>query len=231
MSAFFITGTDTEVGKTHVSSLLLKLLAQRGKKALGFKPLAAGAEEAFGQLVNEDALSLMEAASVHGKYEQINPFCFEPPIAPHIAAQRAGVTISCEVLSEKYRELSSLGAEYTLVEGAGGWALPINDTQFLYDWIKHEQLPVILVVGMKLGCLNHAFLTEQAISAAGLNCVGWVANQVDPAMQEYEANLETLKQRLNAPLLGVAPYSEGTPKLQIHSALLDLLGLQHSANA
>ncbi|MCF2859540.1 dethiobiotin synthase [Pseudoalteromonas sp. SMS1] len=225
MSQFFITGTDTEVGKTYVTSLLLKYLVSKKKKALGFKPIAAGAEEAFGELVNEDALTLMEAANVHGTYEQINPFCFAPPIAPHIAAQRVNVHIAKQDLTNKLAEVSTLGAEFTLVEGAGGWALPINDTEFLSSWVAEQNLPVILVVGMKLGCLNHAFLTLQAIEATGAKCVGWIANQIDPNMAEFDANLDTLKQRLNSPLLAVTPYSEDKAKMQVHPALNSLLGV------
>ncbi|WP_190364936.1 dethiobiotin synthase [Pseudoalteromonas sp. S16_S37] len=226
MSAFFITGTDTEVGKTHITALLLKFLAQHKRKAIGFKPIAAGAEEAFGQLVNDDALTLMESSSVHGKYEQVNPICFEPPIAPHIAAQQAGVHITLDKLSHYYHDLAKLGAEFTLVEGAGGWALPINDTQYLCDWVQKEQLPVILVVGMKLGCLNHAILTSHALKAQGVKCVGWVANQVDPNMANFDENLESLRKRLDAPLLAVAPYSKEKAKLQIYAALTDLLGIK-----
>ncbi|CAH9058326.1 ATP-dependent dethiobiotin synthetase BioD 1 [Pseudoalteromonas holothuriae] len=225
MSAFFITGTDTEVGKTYVTALLLKFLTQHKRKAIGFKPIAAGAEEAFGQLVNDDALTLMESSSVHGKYEQINPICFEPPIAPHIAAQQAGVEITLEKLSQYYHQLASLGAEFTLVEGAGGWALPINDSQYLYDWVKTEQLPVILVVGMKLGCLNHAILTSQTLKVQGVKCVGWVANQIDPNMTNFDDNLNSLRKRLEAPLLAVAPFGEEQAKLQIYAALTDLFGI------
>ncbi|MBE0368054.1 dethiobiotin synthase [Pseudoalteromonas aurantia] len=225
MSAFFITGTDTEVGKTYVTSLLLKFLAKHKRKALGFKPIAAGAEEAFGQLVNEDALSLMECASVHGKYEQINPICFAPPIAPHIAAKRAGFEVSVQVLHKHYLALDDLGAEFRLVEGAGGWALPINDTQYLYDWVIAEQLPVILVVGMKLGCLNHTLLTMQVLQSQGVKCVGWIANQIDRDMAEFDENLASLRQRISAPLLAVAPYTEETPTLQIHAALTNLFGI------
>jgi len=226
MSAFFIAGTDTEVGKTYVTSLLLKFLAKHKRQAIGFKPIAAGAEEAFGQLVNDDALSLMECASTHAKYEQVNPFCFEPPIAPHIAAKRAGIEVTVEQLQHHYHALATLGAEFTLVEGAGGWALPINDTEYMYDWVKTQQLPVILVVGMKLGCLNHALLTVQVLKMQGVKCVGWVANQIDKDMAEFDENLATLRQRIDAPLLAVAPYTQDTPKLQIHAALTDLFGIK-----
>lgn len=225
MKQFFITGTDTDAGKTHVTSLLLKLLAQHKKNAIGFKPLAAGCEMAFDQLVNADALMLMESATVSAKYDVINPFAFAPPIAPHIAAEQVGVTITLDKLSSAYTTLKQQGAEYLLTEGAGGWALPINDTHYLYDWVKAEQLPVILVVGMKLGCLNHALLTAAHMQSLGINCVGWVANQVDPTMDEYQANLDSLKSRLPFPILAICPYSEQTPKLQIYKTLLNTLSL------
>jgi len=225
MKQFFITGTDTDAGKTHVTSLLLKLLAQHKKNAIGFKPLAAGCEMAFDQLVNADALMLMESATVSAKYDVINPFAFAPPIAPHIAAEQVGVTITLDKLSSAYTTLKQQGAEYLLTEGAGGWALPINDTHYLYDWVKAEQLPVILVVGMKLGCLNHALLTAAHMQSLGINCVGWVANQVDPTMDQYQANLDSLKARLPFPILAISPYSEQTPKLQIYKTLLNTLSL------
>ncbi|MCG7539770.1 MULTISPECIES: dethiobiotin synthase [Pseudoalteromonas] len=224
--AYFVTGTDTEVGKTYISTLLLKLLAKHGKKTFGYKPIAADAEEAFGELVNVDAISLMEAATVHGTYEQVNPFCFAPPIAPHIAAKQVNVDITVDKLHERFSEIQQLGAEYILCEGAGGWALPINDNEYLYDWVARAQLPVILVVGMKLGCLNHAFLTAESIKQKGLNLVGWIANQIDPEMSVFDENLESLKLRLDCPLLATAPYSEGTPKLQLRSALLELFELK-----
>ena len=226
MKEFYITGTDTDAGKTHVTSLLLKLLAQHKKNAIGFKPLAAGCEMAFDQLVNADALMLMESATVSAKYDVINPFAFAPPIAPQIAAEQVGVNITLDKLSAAYSTLKQQGADYHLTEGAGGWALPINNTDYLYDWVKAEQLPVILVVGMKLGCLNHALLTAAHMQSLGINCVGWIANQVDPNMDEYQANLDALKARLPFPILAISPYSEQTPKLQIYKTLLNTLNIQ-----
>jgi dethiobiotin synthetase len=225
MNSFFITGTDTEVGKTHVTCLLLKFLTQHQRSAIGFKPIAAGAEEAFGQLVNEDALNIMESSNVHAKYKQINPICFEPPIAPHIAAQRVNKVITQIELNHHYKEILSVGAEFTLVEGAGGWSLPINDTEYLSDWVKAREIPVILVVGMKLGCLNHTLLTIQALKAQGVKCAGWVANEIDPNMSEFDANLESLKQRIDVPLLAISPFSKGKAKLKIYKALTDLFSV------
>jgi dethiobiotin synthetase len=225
MKEFFVTGTDTEAGKTHVTSLLLKLLAQHKQKAIGFKPIAAGSELAFDQLVNTDALILMESATVSAKYDVINPFTFAPPIAPHIAAEKVGVTITIDKLSAGYKTIKQQGAEYIITEGAGGWALPINKTDYLYQWVQRENIPVILVVGMKLGCLNHALLTAEHMQKIGVNCVGWIANQIDPNMDEYKANLATLKERLPFPILAISPYSEQTPKLQIYKTLLSMLSL------
>jgi dethiobiotin synthetase len=225
MKEFFITGTDTDAGKTHVTSLLLKLLAQHKKKAIGYKPLAAGSEMAFDQLVNADALMLMESATVSAKYDVVNPFTFAPPIAPHIAAEQAAVTINVNKLTAAYKTVKQQGADYLLTEGAGGWALPINNTEYLYDWVKAEKLPVIIVVGMKLGCLNHALLTAAHIQSLGINCIGWIANQVDEHMDEYQANLDSLKARLPFPILAISPYSEQTPKLQIYKTLLENLSI------
>ncbi|CCQ12049.1 Dethiobiotin synthetase [Pseudoalteromonas luteoviolacea B = ATCC 29581] len=224
MTAFFVTGTDTEVGKTHITSLLLKYFAHHKKPALGFKPIAAGAEMAFGQPVNTDALLLMESSTVHAKYEHVNPFCFMSPVAPHIAAKRENRQIDLTRLSTAFNEIKAYDAQYTLIEGAGGWMIPLNDTQYYSDWVVEEQLPVILVVGMKLGCLNHALLTLQAIEASGVKCVGWIANQIDSNMLEYELNIETLKQHLSIPFLAESPHTEDKPKLKVQPALHRLFG-------
>jgi dethiobiotin synthetase len=225
MKEFFITGTDTDAGKTHVTSLLLKLLVQHKKQAIGFKPLASGCEMAFEQLVNPDALVLMQSANVSANYEVINPFAFAPAIAPHIAAEQAGINITLDKLSRAYSTVKQQGADYVLTEGAGGWALPINHHDYLYDWIKVQQLPVILVVGIKLGCINHALLTAAHMQSLGINCVGWIANQVDPNMDEYQANIDSLKARLPFPILAISPYKEHTPKLQIYKSLLENFSL------
>ena len=225
MNALFITGTDTEVGKTHVTCLLLKFLTQHKRSAIGFKPIAAGAELAFGQLVNEDALNIMESSNIHAKYNLINPLCFEPPIAPHIAAKKINKKITQIELNHHYKEILNIGADYTIIEGAGGWSLPINDEEYLSDWVKAREIPVILVVGMKLGCLNHTLLTYQALEAQGIKCLGWIANEIDPNMSEFDANLESLKQRLDAPLLAIAPFSKSKAKLKIYKSLTDLFGI------
>ncbi|WP_105189676.1 dethiobiotin synthase [Pseudoalteromonas sp. T1lg48] len=226
MKQFFITATDTDAGKTHVTSLLLKLAVQHKRKALGFKPIAAGAEHAFGRLVNTDALTLIESGNTQALYEQVNPFIYEPPIAPHIAAEQQGEQITLAKLDRAYEEISALDVDILLTEGAGGWLLPINDHELLSDWVAAANLPVILVVGMKLGCLNHALLTMASLQQCGVEVAGWIANQVDPEMAQYDANLATLKARLPVPMLAESPYSEGTPKLRVHGALMDVLALR-----
>ncbi|MFY8349487.1 dethiobiotin synthase [Pseudoalteromonas sp. SSM20] len=228
MKSIFITGTDTEVGKTHVSSLLIKYIKQFQKAVTGFKPIAAGAERAFGELVNEDALTLMESGNVALPYKLINPYVFEPPIAPHIAAKQVGVTISKAELSQHLKVLNQQELDHLIVEGAGGWALPINDTDLLSEWVADEGLPVIMVVGLKLGCLNHALLTLSHIKQSGAKCVGWIANYVDEHMLEQDENLATLKARLDCPLLAIAPNTQNEkPKLQVYKELNTVLKLDN----
>lgn len=225
MKSFFITGTDTEVGKTHISCLLLKYIKQFQQTVVGFKPIAAGAEMAFDELVNEDALNLLESGNIAVPYRLINPIVFEEPIAPHIAAQKHQQPISFSVIDHALNELSQFEPDYCLVEGAGGWALPVGKGRFLYEWVNHKQLPVVLVVGMKLGCLNHALLTLAHIKASGGHCIGWIANHVDPDMQMQAENLDSLRELLDVPLLAIAPYSEQKAKLQVYQALNDALQL------
>ena len=205
-TSFFITGTDTDVGKTLVARTLLRAFAAQGIACAGYKPISAGCARTPEGLRNQDALLLQQAASLALPYERVNPFAFEPPIAPHIAAREVGETISLNGLSGGLRQIEQAGAELVIVEGAGGWYLPLDGTQLLSDWVKREQLPVILVVGAKLGCLNHALLTCAAIRHQGLTLAGWVVNRVDPHMSHYQENLETLKGLLSAPFLGEIPF-------------------------
>ncbi len=231
MKEYFITGTDTEVGKTYVTSLLLKYIRQHGinnHKVLGFKPIAAGAEIAFGELVNDDALSLIESSNVNVPYKMVNPYIYKEAIAPHIAAQINNQSISLNGLNAAYHALKVHPTDYILTEGAGGWALPVNDDEFLYDWVKQQNLPVILVVGLKLGCINHALLTLSHMQSLGINCVGWIANHVDPNMQAQTQNIESLKSRLSMPLLAISPFvdpEKGMPKLQVYQVIDHVLGL------
>ena len=198
---FFVTGTDTGIGKTTVSCALLHAFAAQGKKVVGMKPIAAGSENGHWM----DVEQLLAASNVNVTRQQINPYAFDPPISPHIAAQQAGVEIDLAVIQRAYQTLSNQ-ADIVIVEGAGGFLVPLNAQQTGADLACALNIPAILVVGMRLGCLNHALLTAQAIRAAGLILVGWVANCVDLQMLVLEENIVTLEQRLGCPLIGVVPF-------------------------
>lgn len=214
---YFITGTDTAVGKTLVSCALLYALAEQGKRVAGFKPIAAGCD-ADG--CNDDAKALIAASTMPLRYEQVNSYCFREAIAPHIAAHHSGVRIELEVILAAYRELAGL-ADVVIVEGAGGFIVPLNEQQTGADLAKTLGLPVILVVGMRLGCLNHALLTLREIARNGLKCAGWVANVVDVNMSALDKNIEALRERIAAPLLGVVPFMV-EPDAQAAAKYLDV---------
>jgi dethiobiotin synthetase len=201
---FFITGTDTEVGKTFISVGLVSLLQQQGYKTVGMKPIASGCEWLDGQWKNEDALALIKQSQTDLSYSLINPYAFEPAIAPHIAAEREGVTLSIANIKSNY-ELIAEQADAVIVEGAGGWYVPLNAESTMADLAAELQLPVILVVAIKLGCINHALLTVAAIEQQGLKLAGWVANHVAEQSESTEM-IETLTSRIDAPCLGVVPH-------------------------
>lgn len=203
--AFFITGTDTGVGKTRVAAGLLHSAREAGLNTAALKPVAAGCEQTPDGLRNDDALLLQSVITHSLLYEQINPVALAPAIAPHIAARELGHTLSVDRLSGFCRGVIG-SADVTLVEGAGGWRVPLNASETLADLVRLLELPVVLVVGMRLGCLNHAILTAEAIARDGLPLAGWVANIVDPDMPRLEENIATLAQRLPAHCLGVVPY-------------------------
>lgn len=203
--AYFITGTDTDVGKTVITQGLIKQAVESGKRACGFKPVSAGCEKSLFGLRNQDAQKMMAVANVELEYQQVNPIAFEQPIAPHIAAQEQGVTIDLDHIHKVFDEIKKSEAEVVFVEGAGGWRLPLNHSQFLSDFTKQQQLPVILVVGLRLGCLNHALLTAEAIKSDGLALFGWVANTLDPDMPRLEQNVQQLAELIAAPCLGFVP--------------------------
>ena len=205
MSAYFIAGTDTEIGKTFSTCALLHAARTRGLRAVGMKPIAAGAEMINGEFLNEDAARLRAAGSFDPGLALLNPYCLASPIAPHIAAAEEGVVIDVARIDTALQALRAQ-AELVLVEGVGGFRVPLGDDFDTADWAQHLDLPVILVVGMKLGCISHALLTAEAIQARGLRLAGWIANQVDLAMLRFEQNLEGLSHRLPAPLLGVLPF-------------------------
>lgn len=218
----FITGTDTDAGKTYCTAALLQGLQQRQLKALGLKPFAAGVN-ADGQ--NTDALALQSATDLPLTYQQVNPVCLVDPIAPHIAASRQGLTLTFSQLTDAVRAVEHYQTDFTLVEGAGGWMLPMTDDDYLSDWVAELGWPVILVVGMKLGCLNHALLTVQALQHAGVPLVGWIANCIDPDMLSANENIASLQQRIPAPCLAVLPFAaEGVAsamQLQLADAVIN----------
>lgn len=221
---FFVTGTDTGVGKTYVSCLLLEAFKQQGLKTIALKPIAAGCETVGGQLRNDDALQLQQHMTETLAYEEINPFALEAAIAPHIAAANEGRRLLVSRIAGMVRGAAMQPADVTLVEGAGGWYVPLNDKETLADLVRELQLPVILVVGMRLGCLNHAILTARAIYRDGLRVAGWVANCIEPDMPELEANIQTLKTLLSAPCLGVIPHAPQADFVELASAVqTDLL--------
>lgn len=215
----FVTGTDTDVGKTLVSCAFLHAFRLAGKNALGMKPVAAGCEIQPQGLICGDVTALCQASGAQAPIELINPYAFEPPVAPHIAAEEAGVAIDLEHIREAYLTLAEY-AEIVVVEGAGGFRVPLNLHEDSADLARKLGLPVVLVVGMRLGCLNHALLTADAIRAQGLPFAGWVANRIDPEMAHFEMNLEALRQRLGAPLLGVVEYEVVPDPARIAPCLL-----------
>ena len=200
---YFVTGTDTEVGKTAVSCALLQGAGALGLRTAAVKPVAAGCDE---QGRNDDALALQAAMNTALAYEQINPVALQPAIAPHIAAAQAGRRLQVERLAGLCRGVFTGGADLTLVEGAGGWRVPLGPRETLADLAVALGSDVIMVVAMRLGCINHALLTAEAIRSDGLRLAGWVANQPGERMVCHEENVDTLRHWLPAPLLGELPY-------------------------
>ncbi len=209
MSAgLFIAGTDTGVGKTLAARLIVRSLGRAGIRTAVMKPVAAGADATPEGPRNEDALDLMREANVEAPYELVNPYCLAAPVSPHIAAAEAGVTIDLDVLAARYGELARR-ADCVVVEGAGGWLVPISDRQSMADLALRLGLPVVLVVGLRLGCLNHALLSAESIHSRGARLGGWVANHLDPAFQRRHENLATLSRLLGEPPLASIPHGAG----------------------
>jgi dethiobiotin synthetase len=206
--AFFITGTDTEVGKTFSTCALLHAARARGLTALGMKPVAAGVQLVGGRWINEDAEALRAAGSFEPTPGLLNPYCLKTPVAPHIAAAEEGVELRPAPILAALAELRKQ-ADIVFVEGVGGFRVPFGPAYDSADLARDLGLPVILVVGMRLGCISHALLTAEAVAARGLTLAGWIANQVDPAMLRFEQNVDALTTRLPAPLLGVLPHQPG----------------------
>ena len=205
IDAFFIAGTDTDVGKTVASKAILNALATKGLKTIGYKPVAAGSDKTELGFRNSDALYLQNASTVEVAYDDVNPYALELPASPHIAARHEGVDIQYSVLSNKL-DAHKQGSDIVLVEGAGGWRVPVSDSDCLSTWVQQEKLPVVLVVGIKLGCLSHAMLTYDAIKSDGLEVVGWVANRINPGTEHYADIIEMLESKIDAPKLGEIPY-------------------------
>lgn len=215
--SYLVTGTDTGVGKTLISCALLHAFAAQGRRVAGFKPVAAGCG-ADG--CNSDAKELQAASNVTLAYQKVNPYCLRAPIAPHLAAGEQGVRIEMECILASFREVATR-CDVVIAEGAGGFRVPLNQREDGADLALVLGLPVIVVVGMRLGCLNHALLTVHAIRDCGLECAGWVANTVEPDMPRLGENIAALQERIPAPLLGVVPYM-APPDVRLAALRLDL---------
>jgi dethiobiotin synthetase len=201
--SYFVIGTDTNVGKTYVASALVQHFAALGIKTVGMKPVASGCEfNEKNELINEDVTALISASNISATLDLINPYRFAPAIAPHIAAEQAGVQIDLNVIQQAYAQLVGM-ADVVVVEGAGGFCVPLNSTQTLADLAVLLNIPMILVVGIRLGCINHALLTVEAIQTRGLRLAGWIANEIEPNFAMFDENLSSLQQRIAAPCLSV----------------------------
>jgi len=215
---YFVTGTDTGVGKTLVACALLAAFGGRGIKAVGMKPVACGAESSASGLVNDDVERLIASSNVAAPREHVNPYCFAPPIAPHIAARQAGVTIALDRIERSFRALAAQ-AEVVVVEGAGGFQVPLGPGTDTAQLAARLALPVVLVVGMRLGCLNHALLTAAAVAGSGLKLAGWVANHIDPQMTAADDNVRALEERIGAPRIARISFAQEPDSRALAAAL------------
>lgn len=227
---FFVTGTDTEVGKTIASCALLQAAGQLGLRTVGYKPVASGSEMTPDGLRNSDALALQRNSVVAADYAAINPYTFAEPTSPHIISADEGRPILASVMSAGLRALEEQ-ADWVLVEGAGGWFTPLSPTLSFSDWVQTERLPVILVVGVKLGCINHAILTAQAVQQAGLTLAGWVANDVTLPGKRHAEYMTTLKRAIPAPLLGEIPWLAEEPERAQTGRYIDLSVLSQASSS
>ncbi|PSU35055.1 dethiobiotin synthase [Photobacterium lutimaris] len=219
-NAFFVTGTDTEVGKTVASRAILHAAASANIKMAGYKPVASGSAPTANGMRNSDALYIQDASVVELEYDEVNPYAFEAAISPHLAAEQENRVIEFDVLSKGLDGLKQK-SDVVLVEGAGGWRVPVSWSDYLSTWVKQEKLPVILVVGVKLGCLSHAILTAEAIQHDGLEVVGWVANRINPGTENYADIIRMLEENLPGKKLGEIPYMPGIKKRNL-SSYIDL---------
>jgi dethiobiotin synthetase len=205
----FVAGTDTGVGKTRVTAGLLRALRGAGVRAIGMKPIASGTIAVDGVQINQDVATIAEVSAAGATLADINPYCFNWPVSPHIAAERAGIVIDLERIVSAYGRLAE-HCDVVVVEGTGGWLAPIGPGMTMADVACRLQLPVVLVVGLRLGCLNHALLTAQAVESAGASLIGWIGSVIDPAMPALSENLQTLNQRLPAARWALLPYAPGS---------------------
>lgn len=225
MRGLFVTGTDTDCGKTVASCALLRQLRRQGIDAVGMKPVASGARDTSRGLRNADAEALLQASGGGVPYELVNPYVFEPAIAPHLAAEQAGTVIEAAVIRQAFEQLAD-SHQLVVVEGVGGWRVPLGPAFDVADLCEMLGLQVVLVVGLRLGCINHALLTAEAIVHSGVGLSGWVANRVDPAMACVTENLQSLRARLAVPCLGEIPYL-GADEVAGQACGLDLSCLLH----
>ena len=224
MAKLFVTGTDTGVGKTRIATAICLALAAAGKRVAAMKPVASGCTSTPDGLRNDDALALKGAMNVRASYFEVNPYAFEPAIAPHIAALEAGRTIDVEVLDRCFQRLS-LQSETIIVEGAGGWLAPLGPNFTMADLAARWQMDVILVVGLRLGCLNHALLTAEAIARRGLRLCAWIGNSVDPTFERREENVAALRARIAAPCIGALVHAPGLGARDVAKSLAGELGV------
>lgn len=201
----FVTGTDTGIGKTRATLALMEACKARGMTAAGMKPVASGCEKMESVLTNRDALEIQACSTTRLSYNAVNPYAFAPPIAPHIAATRAGTRIDPAVIEQAYATLAAQH-DCVVVEGVGGWRVPLSADFSTVDLVRLLRLPVVLVVGLRLGCINHALLSHECMQNDGIQIAGWLANRLDPEYGEVEETLRLLEEKFPAPLLGVLPY-------------------------
>lgn len=224
MKKYFVTGTDTGVGKTTASCALLAAAQAKGLRTAAVKPVAAGCEQTPEGLRNDDALALMAAMTEVMAYEEVNPIALSEPLSPHLAALHAGRRLTVAQISGLVRGALSRRVDFAVVEGAGGWRVPLSDREIMSDLPRALGLPVILVVGLRLGCLNHAILTTEAMARDGVRMAGWIGSVLDPELPALEGNIGTLKTILPMPCLGVLPWLPGATPEEM-AAYLDLHAL------
>ena len=216
MSGVFVTGTDTGIGKTFASCALLRAWRARGLRASGMKPVASGCDETPHGLRNEDALALIAASDPAPDYADCNPFPYAPAIAPHVAARLAQIPVSLDVIIAAHGRIA-VHADRVLVEGAGGWLAPFDDTLAQADVVHALDLRVVLVVGVRLGAINHALLSARAVRADGCTLAGWIANRIDPGMPFADETIAAIAARIDAPLLGTLAWNDAAPTLDAHA--------------